>query len=582
MPNRIIYNAQDLFFGLASGVNNYPLVTGFLSDGNTGTFEVLKRIHRVQSFNYDITTNREDIGLVGKSSYDSHTLSSPPDVNGSISYFLEGLSNEKKMGFNVLTSGASSLPNKEFTYDFVSGNKKQNIYLAVNKSGENARRTPAYDPSEIPDLISSGRALEMTTQQVDNLGMLVFQNAYINDYTLDITVGNYPKVDVGFVADNVIFLGSGSGIKTPLINSQDAEVEHGDKELIIPKNYARRNANFDVNHTFRPGDVEIAISKRAADEDILIENDMESSTDFKAFHGNSVALTSSQQYQGLQSLQVDQASSVTNGNYGGTYINVPVNQMVVGEYYTYEFFVKANTTKPEGEHIRISQDGVANVFSSSQFVTNSWTKIQLRRKLTSTPADAIKAFNIYFPSAPGLTFWVDSFKVYKDAENEPVQFYRDIFQSVKMSVPMGRENLSCIGHKYHVDRNLTLPLKSTITIDMIESGSNYQISGNFLDNLRRDEKYDMSLTFTDSQGNQGMKFNIFGSKFEGAAYNSDIGSNKTVSTTFTMSNDYDYARSVISAEGQGLFILDHLVDDNLNILTTDGGDPMIDETPFLF
>jgi hypothetical protein len=151
-----------------------------------------------------------------------------------------------------------------------------------------------------------------------------------------------------------------------------------------------------------------------------------------------------------------------------------------------------------------------------------------------------------------------------------------------MSVPMGRENLSCIGHKYHVDRNLSLPLKSTITIDMIESGSNYQISGNFLDNLRRDEKYDMSLTFTDSQGNQGMKFNIFGSKFEGAAYNSDIGSNKTVSTTFTMSNDYDYARSVISAEGQGLFILDFLVDDNLNILTTDGGDPMSDETPFLF
>ena len=68
MPNRIIYNAQDLFFGLASGINNIPLVTGTLSDGNTGTFEVLKRIHRVQNFNYDIVTNREDIGLIGKSS----------------------------------------------------------------------------------------------------------------------------------------------------------------------------------------------------------------------------------------------------------------------------------------------------------------------------------------------------------------------------------------------------------------------------------------------------------------------------------------------------------------------------------
>lgn len=582
MPNRIIYNAQDLFFGLASGINNIPLVTGTLSDGNTGTFEVLKRIHRVQNFNYDIVTNREDIGLIGKSSYDSHTLSSPPDVNGTISYFIEGLGNEKKMGFNVLTSGATNLPNKEFTYNFVDGNKKQNIYLAVNKSGEDARTTPTFEPTEIPGLITSGRALEMTVPAINNLGLLVFQNAYINNYNLDITVGNYPKVDVGFVADNVIFLGSGSGIKTPLINSQDAEVEYGDKELIIPKNYGRRNPNFDVTHTFRPGDVTIEISKRAAEEDILIENDMESSTDFVGFHGATVSLTSSEQYQGLQSLRVNQASSITNGNYGGAFITVPVEQMVEGEYYTYEFYVKANTTKPAGELLQISQDGIPDIFTLNQFVGNTWTKIQVRKKLTSAHSGTSKAFNIFFPSAPSLTFYVDSFKVYKDAENEPVQFYRDIFQSVKMSIPLNRENLSCVGHKYHLDRNLSLPLKSTVTIDMIESGSNYQTSGNFLDNLRRDEKYDMSLTFVDASGNQGMKFNIFGSKFEGAAYNSDIGSNKTVSTTFTMSNDYDFARSVISAEGQGLFILDHLVDDNLNILTTDGGDPMVDETPFLF
>jgi len=582
MANRIIYNAQDLFFGLASGVNNFPLVTGHLSNGETGTFEVLKRIHRVQGFNYDINTNREDIGLIGKSSYDSHTLSSPPDVNGTISYYLEGLNNEKKMGFNILTSGVGSFPNKEFTYNFVDGNKNQNIYLAVNKSGEDARSTPAFDPSEIPDLITSGRALEMTLPAVHNLGLLVFQKAYINNYNLDITVGNYPKVDVGFVADNVIFLGSGSGIKTPLINSQDAEVEYGDKEIIIPKNYGRKNPNFDVNHTFRPGDVEIAISKRAADEDILIENDMESPTDFYGFHGVIPSLTSSEQYQGLQSLRATQGSSIVNGNYGGVFISVPVEKMIVGEYYTYEFYIKANTTKSEGELLKISQDGIPSTFSISQFVGNTWAKIQIRKKLTSAHSSSSKAFNIYFPSAQGLVFWVDSFKVYKDAENEPVQFYRDIFQSVKMSIPMSRENLSCVGSKYHLDRNLSLPLKSTVTIDMIESGSNYQTSGNFLDNLRRDEKYDMALTFRDGAGNQGMKFNIFGTKFEGASYNSDIGSNKTVSTTFTMSNDYDYARSVISAEGQGLFILDYLVDDNLNILTTDGGDPMVDETPFLF
>ena len=154
----------------------------------------------------------------------------------------------------------------------------------------------------------------------------------IDIYSLDITVGNYPKVDVSFVADNVIMLGSGSGIKTPYVNTKDAEIEYGERELILPKNYGRRNPNFNVNHTFRPSDVEVAISKRAAEEDILVESDMESSLDFGAFHGATVSLTSSENYQGLQSLRVDQSSSLhANGNYGGAYISVPVGQMVVGE-----------------------------------------------------------------------------------------------------------------------------------------------------------------------------------------------------------------------------------------------------------
>ena len=357
MPNRIIYNAQDVFFGLPSGVNNIPLVTGSLSDGNTGTFEVLKRIHRVQSFNYDIVTNREDVGLIGRSSFDSHALSSPPDVNGTVSYFLEGLTNEKKIGFNVLSSGASSLANKEFTYNFVSGNKKQNIYLAVNKSGEDVRTTPTFSSSEITGLIKSGRALEITSSRVDDLGLLIFQNAYVNNYNLDITVGNYPRVDVGFVADNVIFLGSGTGIKTPLINSQDAEVEYGEKEIIIPKNYGRSNSSFDVNHTFRPSDVEIAISKRAADEDIIFEQDMESSEVFQRYGLATDSLTSSQQYQGLQSLQITSNSVIHGGgNYGGVYADPQAlrTKMSAGEYYTVQYAIKVNTADPNGRLIRFS------------------------------------------------------------------------------------------------------------------------------------------------------------------------------------------------------------------------------------
>ena len=157
-----------------------------------------------------------------------------------------------------------------------------------------------------------------------------------------------------------------------------------------------------------------------------------------------------------------------------------------------------------------------------------------------------------------------------------------MFQSLKINVPLSRENVACVGHKYYVNRSLTLPVKSTVSIDMLESGANFQESGNFLDNLRRDEEYDLTVTFSDGKGNQGMKYNIFGAKFDGASYSSDIGSNKTASVSFTMSNDYDFARSVISAEGRGLFILDYLVDDNLVPLLTDNDEPFVDEFPYLF
>jgi hypothetical protein len=49
-----------------------------------------------------------------------------------------------------------------------------------------------------------------------------------------------------------------------------------------------------------------------------------------------------------------------------------------------------------------------------------------------------------------------------------------------------------------------------------------------------------------------------------------------------MSNDYDYGRNVITADGRGLYILDYLVDDNLSVLTDDQGSPMQDTTPHLF
>ena len=73
-----------------------------------------------------------------------------------------------------------------------------------------------------------------------------------------------------------------------------------------------------------------------------------------------------------------------------------------------------------------------------------------------------------------------------------------------------------------------------------------------------------------------------GFKFESISYSSSIGDNKTASMSFSMSNDYDYGRNAITADGRGLYILDYLVDDNLTILTDDQGNTLEDSVPHLF
>ena len=103
-----------------------------------------------------------------------------------------------------------------------------------------------------------------------------------------------------------------------------------------------------------------------------------------------------------------------------------------------------------------------------------------------------------------------------------------------------------------------------------------------MDNLTKDEEYDLYLTFTDDNLKTGMRYRLFGAKFEGVNYGLDVGSPKSTSLGFSISNDYDFERSVITAEGKGLFVLDFLVSDSLVNLTDDNGEYLADPWPHNF
>lgn len=596
--NRVVYNVQDLFFGLASGERNEPYVTGV----NGEEIEVLKRIHRVTSVSYDFQVMRQDIGVLGRSSFEDNIITSPPDINVTISYSLEGLNNESKMGFNVLSLGSAAIPNKEFSSPFVDGSNKnvqQNIYLAVNQDQSDIK-DKIRDPSEIHGLLSSGRFREIQHSQSTGMGMVVFQNCKPNNYSVDISLGNFPKADVSFISDNAIYLNNASGQHVPWVDTKTAKTylkqsvksngQKIDAEFMVPKYYARQNPYFDPNYTFKPGDAQITIETRAMDEDSLLRNSQGDIYDFEDgempdVYKGARTIDSNISYAGSNSLFVD-----GDNQGGGVRFDLQNTQMKKDEFYTLDLYIKTDIPHPNALEVHFQAkdsptDSTSNIstFAAIKY-QDGWLQIKKRVKL-----DKVKKYLYIYTNTTNKNFWLDNVTIIKDSENPPLKFHSDLLQSLQLNVPLNRQNISCVGYKYYIDRPLSLPVKSTFSVGMSSQDKEYPIEvagedrlGNFLDNLSKDQEYDVSITFTDEQANEGMKYRIFGAKFEGVSYGLDIGSPKSHTINFSMSNDYDFGRNIISAEGRGLFVLDFLVNDSLIPLTDDQGNIFADPFPHKF
>jgi len=134
--NQIIYNVQDIFMGpspasgyhfinYSGGLNNnhedLPYVTyeafqykspnpaivhAYIpKDKNENTFprnhNLLKRLDRIQEFNYSISSERTNINQIGKAATIDRIHLTKPEINLNFSYLVASLKNEARMGFNV-------------------------------------------------------------------------------------------------------------------------------------------------------------------------------------------------------------------------------------------------------------------------------------------------------------------------------------------------------------------------------------------------------------------------------------------------------------------------------------------------
>jgi len=159
MANRFIYNVQDVFVGSSPNEKD-ATVTGIAGH------EVLRRIDRVQSFNYSLDLGRDETRALGKTSSFSKNTNTPPSVSLSISCLAHGVNTESRIGLNTNNENVSdSDKNKTIFHDMametgvnesLSPADRRNIYLAINdKANEDIRSIESNRPVYTSDFTVS-------------------------------------------------------------------------------------------------------------------------------------------------------------------------------------------------------------------------------------------------------------------------------------------------------------------------------------------------------------------------------------------------------------------------------------------
>lgn len=189
MPNRIIYQVENLFAGPAPATGTHQGFAG--GPTNFMVFPFVKPMVRIQSANYGYSLNRRDVNQFGELAAIDRVSLEPPTVNLDITYLVNGMYNEKIMGFYVqdyLTQTTQLTALKGFldkTQD------ERNYWVQTNPEG--------VDANEYGVSASQWSGYGIGTTYI-GLG-----NAFVSNYTVEAAVGDFPRATVSFEAMNIVF-----------------------------------------------------------------------------------------------------------------------------------------------------------------------------------------------------------------------------------------------------------------------------------------------------------------------------------------------------------------------------------------
>ena len=276
-PN-VIYNCQALYVGPApeTGYNFIHYTGGIPTNDYSDLYRQLNLLHsidRIQSVSYDISTPHTDISQINKRGLVDRPIINSPSVDLSFNYLLCGTKNEARLGFNV------NFPRFEYPFNgepyyqnnlnvsllsgFFEKNKNRrlkgpsddfavnqyrdcrNIYVAVNQEGDDIDRAYFKEDFTLPDLYQG------IDENAPNYHIISFGNCYLNSYSTNGAVGEFPSASVSYTSYNVNFDMSGSGFIAPDIDTKSGKL-NGTNQVVIPRVLAEEGYS-----ALNPGDITV-------------------------------------------------------------------------------------------------------------------------------------------------------------------------------------------------------------------------------------------------------------------------------------------------------------------------------------
>jgi len=220
--NRVIYQSEGLYVS---------------KEATSTTVADHFHLSRVQSANYNFNIARQDINQYGDLARIDSIVIEAPTVALDFSYYITDGSNERKMGFNVLT-GNTLATAPQFVGGHITGGSGRNYFIVTSNEG--------VDLNGLTGSSNTG----LSGRQCIGIG-----NAYLTDYSVEFAVGAIPTATVSFEAANLRgsnISGNNSG-DNPAINTESGTAIGSAVVLPNPSS----DTSTGTNTALRPGDINV-------------------------------------------------------------------------------------------------------------------------------------------------------------------------------------------------------------------------------------------------------------------------------------------------------------------------------------